>query len=494
MKTTRKGGIILKILALLAFLLMVIAILIPKKMWEEQTKRTEIAHKRMLDMNECEIAYMQENGTYEKDLKKVYDYIATHTMGVGAPEMETEILAVDSTSFRASFSDIKHVKDITAIRTDNQELVRLPGLATRPYEHLFYCGSEIKIALIMKDEKLDLYSDYLLASSSDSIFANAIYKNEKEIIWEFSSKSKFTMTKYKAYSLQAGKNLEPVLNHFAGKKIEVKKSADGLNQVVFLSDGQMSEFSSYFDPAAFLQEAQNVSMSRYLLTDVDNDKEPYLCPSTLDNFKVNYNLSGKFYLKVKFFRGETEGYSKGEKLASNEQAKNYFINMVKLKAERKMNDFIREKEVEGDSSLSKPDKKNALFAKYFNEFIAIGLKEGAISDSISNTLTALDETQEQDFSEEKKLNILFNVAPGELALSEAAKPENAALINSVLFTMSQGTDKIDVTSLKISSPITESSTFRGYTRSFLQSKAFFGVADDKNHGFIDNGRASWKKE
>jgi len=494
MKTTRKGGIILKILAVLALLLMIIAIQVPQKMWAEQTAREELARKRMLDMNECEIAYMQEVGSYEKDLKKVYDYITTHNMALGAPEIETEILAIDTSSMRLNINDYKHCKDLSVVRADKEELVKLPGLITRPNEHHYYCGNEVVIRAMLRDEKLGLYSDYITLKADDSIKAVAVYKNEKDIFWDFSAAGKIKFTRNKVYSLQAGKDQAAIVSYFNSKKIEIVKSIDGANQLVFLNDAQLAELSASFDPTAYLQEAQSVSMARYLLTDIDTDTEPYLCPSTKDPFKVNFNLSGKFFLKVKFFNADTKGAVTGDLISGNEKAYNFFLNMVKLKADRKVNDFVREKEIEGDKSFSSQAKKDELFAKHFNEFLSSGLKDAAISDSISNTLTATDETQEQDFSDEKKMEILFTASPGELALSESKKPANAALLNKVLFSMKIGSDKVDVTSLKISSPITETSTFRGYTRSFLQSRSLFGVSDDKNHGFVDNGRASWKKE
>ena len=492
MKTDRKGGIILKVLALLALVLMIIAVQVPQGMWADQAQREALAHKRMLDMNECEVAYYQENGQYEKDLKKVYEYIATHNMAVGAPEIESEILAVDTTSYRITFSDYKHAKDLSVTRTDKQELVRMPGSIARPTDTLYYCGNEINVTLAFKDAKLDLRADILTLTSQDSIMAVANYKNATDIAWDFNSKSKITLKRSKIYTFQPGKDLNPVLAYLAGKNIEVIKSADGQNQIVYLNENQINEFSAAFDPTAFLQESQSINMARYLLSDVDTDNEPYLCPSTKENFKVSYNLSGKFYMKIRFFK---EGTANGEKITANEKVKNYFLNIVKLKAERKTNDFIREKDVEGDSSYSKSaEKKKALFAKNFNEFLATGLKDGAISDSVSNILTATDDTQEQDFSDDKKEAILLNANPGEEAIAEAAKAENAALLDKIVYTRSIGTDKIDITSLKIASPITEQSTFRGYTRSFLQSRSLFGVADDKNHGFVDNGRASWKKE
>jgi len=494
MKTTRKGGIILKILSVLALLLMIVAIQVPQKMWAEQKAREELSHKRMLDMNECEIAYMQEVGSYEKDLKKVYEYVTTHNMPIGAPSLEQEILTIDTSSVRLSISDYKHFKDLSVVRSDKQELVKLPGLLARPNEFRYFCGNEIAISAMVRDPKLGLYSDYITLTADDSIKAVAVYKNEKDIFWDFTAKGKLKINRHKVYSLQSGKDLAAILSYFSSKKIEVIKSVDGANQLIFLTEAQLNDLTASFDPAAFLQEAQNIPMARYLLTDIDTDTEPYLCPSTKDPYKVNFNLSGKFFLKVNFFNADSKGATKGELISANEKAYNFFINMVKLKTDRKVNDLVREKEVSGDSSYSKQSKKDELFANYFNEFLASGLKAGAISDSVSNTLTATDETQEQDFSDEKKMEVLFTASPGELALSESKKPANVTLLNKVLFSMKIGSDKVDVTSLKISSPITETSNFRGYTRSFLQSKSFFGVNDDKNHGFVDNGRASWKKE
>ena len=57
---SQKGGIILKIVAVLSCILLILAIEVPKRSWKQQADRRDLARNRMLEMSDCEIVYMQE--------------------------------------------------------------------------------------------------------------------------------------------------------------------------------------------------------------------------------------------------------------------------------------------------------------------------------------------------------------------------------------------------------------------------------------------------
>lgn len=470
--SNRKGGILLKIIAIVAFVLMVLSIEVPRRMWIAQDARTELAHKRMLDMSDCEIVYMQETGHFSKDLKSVYNYMTTNDLVVGSPDIEIEILEIDSSKIRISFSDHKHIKDVMAKTSDNKSFQSIEHFSdsfiaatkgkllkqgfpenevkemlksyTRPLnsnEKLYNVDKEVFVSLKLKDSNLKLDSKKLKLVSNDEIFAFAQYKGEKDIFWDFISNS-------------------PI-------HIEVVKDI----------------------------EEQKVNMARYLLSDV-KDKTPYLCPSTLTPFDVDFNLGAKVYLKIKFFKGENKDNYLADKtplaLDDNDKIKKYFLEIVKRKSERKVNDMVREHEMDADSSLSNQNSKDSLFGVYFTEFLEKTMSKDCITDSISTSLSSLSKNSEKNFSAEKRFAALFNANPGELTEKEAGKIKNITLLSEIKCAYETGIIKIDTISVKISSPINENSVFNGVKRNALQKKSLFGISDDKNHGSVDNGRADWK--
>ena len=245
------------------------------------------------------------------------------------------------------------------------------------------------------------------------------------------------------------------------------------------------------------QEEQVVNIARYILSDVDNSSEVYLCPSTNDPFDVEFNLSAKVYMKVKFFRGENKGkYLAGlpsENLLSNEKVRNYFLELAKLKSERKRDDIVREYEFDGDSTLSTKQAKDSLFSIYFADYIKNAAKKVEITDSIANSLSATNLTKDEEFSDIKRFDILFSKHPGETVIAELEKNGNKVALGNLNFVYETGFVSVDTISVIIQSPIKEGSEFKGYDRSILQQQFLFGVKDDKNHGYVDNDRPSWKK-
>ena len=104
--SSRKGNIVLKTLSVIAFILLVLSIEIPRRAWNKQADRQEQAQKRMMDMSDFEVVYMQETDVFSKDLKKVFDFAIKHdSLQVSAPDIEVEILTLDSSHIRISFSD-----------------------------------------------------------------------------------------------------------------------------------------------------------------------------------------------------------------------------------------------------------------------------------------------------------------------------------------------------------------------------------------------------
>ena len=419
-----KGNVILKGVSALAIILLFLSIETPRWMWEDQKEREAVAQTRMMDMSDCQIIYMQETGAFESDLKKVYDFVMTNTMPVNPPEFTTEIMTLDTSAVRLSFTDLKHVKDLHVVEEG---------------------GTKVIVSLIMFDNKLGLVGDkYILTSETP---------------------------------------------------IEVITEARGMKLRDYRDFKSNSAITIAVEKA---EEEQTVNIGRYILSDVDNSSEVYLCPSTKDPFDVEFNLSAKIYMKVKYFRGENKGnYLAGlpsENILSNEKVLNYFLELAKLKVERKRDDLVREYEFDGDSTLSSKQAKDSLFSVYFKEYLETVAKKEVLTDSIANSLSATNLTKDIEFADDKRFNVLFSKLPGDAVIAELDKNGNRAALGNINFVYETGFVDIDTISVIIKSPIKEGSVFKGYERNILQKEFLFGVKDDENHGFVDNGRPSWKKD
>ena len=437
---TKKGNIVVKIVILALGFLLLMAVLVPRKMWEEQKQRTDLAHARMVDMADCQVIYMQEKGSFDKDLEKVYKYSVANEMVVGAPELEIEILELDTSAIRLSFTDRDHIEDLkvlTPVMTKAEKQLKKNEVVYNPV-------NKISFTLKNLDSKIGLKTDTVSMSSDAPIAVKAFYKGTSDIYWEVRSESKINFTINKA----------PV--------------------------------------------EQKVNIARYVLSDFENDKTPYLCPSTLSQFNTEFNLNAKIYMRVKFFKGDINEGLLGDKtpvkVTGNETLKNYFLNIAKLKAERMVGDMVREYELEGDSTHSSDSAKAILFSAKFKEYLTNAGNEEAVIDSISSSLSSIDTDMGKNFSEEKRFENLFASSPGENVLAEMKKAENIAELEKFNVVYSTRTGKIDTVSVKISSPITDNSEFKGVSRGFFETEAVFGVKDDVNHGYVDNGRPNWKKE
>jgi len=442
----KKGSILLKILSAAAILLLWFSIEIPRGMWLEQKEREEVAHNRMISMSELETIYMQESGHFNNNVKEVYDYAVNFdTLLVGAPEIELEIMTLDTSKIRISFNDYDRVADLNVVRTDGVKLKAIESNAVKANEILYDAGNEIVVSLKMRDKNLNLYSHQIKVSSLSGIEAVAKYKGAKDIYWDFSAKS-----------------------------------------------GKLT-FEKIIIPE---YEEQRVNMARYILNNFDQDKTPYLCPSTNDPFRVIFNLNAKIYLKIGFFRDENKDESLKNQpvlnISENEKVRNYFLNIANLKAERRVNDLVREYEMDADSTYSSQEAKDSLFAAYFKNYLKTAAIKKAVTDSISKNLSATDLNQDTEFSEEKRFNTLFALNLPEKVVKQLDDQENMNYINTIKCVYKTGIVNIDTVSVRIESPINEKSVFKGYKRTFLQK--YFGVEDDQNHGFVDNNRPSWKKE
>ncbi len=418
-----KGGAILKVLGAFAVVLLFLSVETPRGMWEDQKDREEIAHQRMVDMSDCQIIYMQENGAFESDLKKVYEFVQSNEMLVNPPEFTTEIMTLDTSEIRLSFTDLKHVKDIEVIKEG---------------------GNKVIVSLIMFDDKLGLTADkYILTSDSP---------------------------------------------------IEVVTKARG---VVLRDYRDFLSKSAISIEIVRTQEEQMVNIARYILSDVENSSEVYLCPSTKDPYDVEFNLSAKVYMKVKFFRGDNKGdYLAGlpsENILNNTKVMDYFLELAKLKVERKRDDLVREHEFDGDSTLSTIQAKDSLFGVFLTDFLKNVAIKDDLTDSIANSLSATNLTKDEEFSDVKRFDVLFSKNPGEQIKTEIEKNGNRIELGNINFVYETGFVEVDTISVVIKSPIKEGSVFKGYERSILQKQFLFGVKDDKNHGFVDNDRPSWKK-
>ena len=244
-------------------------------------------------------------------------------------------------------------------------------------------------------------------------------------------------------------------------------------------------------------DIQDVNMARYLLRDIETDKTPYLCPSTLKPFIVDFNLIAKVGMNVEFFRGKNTGDLKDiepQKLLDNEKIKNYFLNIAKLKSERVVADFVREYEMDGDSTYSGQEQQDSLFSKFFAEYLNDVAKEAPLADANTNSISALEKHQEKSFSDKERFDLLFKSSMAEIVMNEISKENNTKSLEELSFAYTTSIIKVDTVSVKIASPINSKSEFKGYNRSFLGKKFLFGIADDKNAGFVDNGSSSWKSE
>jgi len=494
---SQKGGIILIIVAVLILILLVMSVQVPKKQWEEQAKRTEIARSRMLAMSDCEILYKQETGNFDKDLNKVYEFATNYNdLKMGAPDIDIEVLDMDSTSIRLSFTDITHFKDFNAvpegqtldnIETKDKYTAYLSGigcpdaevvmesdaaqidelLKENPHkifyrslkekfykssenttEVLYNAGKNVSVDIQTRNPNLTLKSQTIKLTSTSDILAIANYKSKKDVFWDFVSKDKISVSLNKNEAL----------------------------------------------------EEQSVNMAQYVFSNIYEDTTPYLCPSTLEQFNVSYNLMATVSMNVTFFKNDTKdlaNITKGKnvhKVTDNPFVQNYFLNIVKAKAERKVTELVREYEMDGDSTYSSEKAKSELFSKFFAEQLTEVVKEPLVDEVKDKTIESPDTESDVRFSEEERFKILFDANPGEQVAEEIKKEINAISLSQISCFYSTNIVKTETSSVKIESPINENSVFKGYTRGLFQNKMLFGIDDDENAGYVDDGEPSWKKD
>ena len=495
---SKKGGMILKILSVIAFILLILSIEVPRRAWNEQAKRTDLARKRMVEMSDCEIVYLQEKGSFSKDLKAVYDFAVNFdSLMVSRPDIDIEILDIDTTKIRLSFTQVKHFKDLDVapkggselediedkakftsylesvgcptasliMESDAEEIeMLLKGETNKDHyrwlkekfykssenetEKLFNAGKDVSVTLKLRNPNLGLRSYVVHLSSRSNILAVANYKGEKDIFWDFISKD--------IIGIEIDKNEIP--------------------------------------------EVQNVNMARYVFPDFETDKTPYLCPSTLDQFKVSFNLSAQVGMNITFFKNDiknVETLTKDKeivKLADNQILSNYYLNAVRLRAERNVADFVREYEMDGDSTYSSDEQKSELFKKFFAERMNDFVSKEPLKDELKKTIDSPENESEKRFSEQERFNLLFAANPGAAVSEEMKKDENKEALSQISCFYTTEIIQTDVVSVKIESPIDENSVFKGYSRNLLQKKFLFGIDDDKNAGYVDNGTPSWRNE
>ena len=494
---SKKGVTVLKVLSVAAFILLVLSIEIPRRMWNEQENRTQLARKRMLEMSDCMIVFHQEYGSFSNDLKKVFDFAyAFDTLMVSAPDIEIEILDIDTTSVRVSFSATKHYKDLNVVtsagepenierrelftrylesigcpaasvvmRSDAEEInMLLRGephkdhyrtLKERYYlssenetEILYNVGREISVTLLLRNPNLNLRSHTVNISGPSNILAIANYKGENDIYWDFISKD----------------------------KIEIE----------YLKDPEL--------------EVQTVNMAKYVFPDIETDRTPYLCPSTLDQFIVSYNLSAEVGMNVTFFNKNmrnVESLTKDKDIISlndNQILANYFLNLVKLRAERNVAEFVREYEMDGDSTYSSDAQKEMLFTRFFAERMKDFVEREPVEDELKRTIDSPEEESDRRFSENEIFRLLFSVNPGQNVAEEMKKEENREALSSIAAFYEVHVLSTDTVSVRIDSPVNDHSEFKGYDRNILQRRFLFGITDDVNAGYVDNGTPSWRTE
>lgn len=493
-----KGGVLLKILIVAACILLILSVEVPRRMWNAQKEREALAHERMVSMNDCQLVYRQETNHFNKDLKKVYDFVNNNLLKVNAADIELEFLTVDSTNLRISFNDYKHIADLDVKDLKGQPPVKSAEQGISDYDIIHDPVKGFVIGLKNKDSKLGLASGQVTLTSESPITATARYKKKDDIYWDFESKTPIRTVVRKLYTISQDLETEKTKSFLTENGFNFsKESMYGKNNLVWLTfdeykmvDGELGEDNK-------LTETQKVHMGRYVLSDPEDD-EPYLCPSTRDPFKVSYNLAASVGMKVSFFKGDKvpEGYENelAQPVSSNDKVKEFFKSIVRRKAERSVTDFVREYEIDGDSSYSSDEKKTELFGKYVTEWLQENGSKEPISEQDKKSLNSTDKEYNKDFSKEMRFNKFFGTPAGEKIDNEINKPENVELLSQFNYVYQTFINKIDTVSVKLECPIDENSSFSGIKRNFLQKMSVFGIDNDDNHGYIDDGRVSWKKD
>lgn len=209
--TSRKGNVILKVLSVLAFILLILSIEIPRRSWKAQAERMELARNRMTAMNEFEVVYMQEKGVFNKNLKEVYDFaLNMDTLKVSAPDIEVEILTLDSSVIRISFSDYAHIEDLDVRNALKKELEMIEDKdkfvdflksigCPRPEEVINADVDEIEEILkgnMYKDFYRSLKEKYYLAKENEN---EVIYNGGRDLIVSLKNKKSEIKIKIKPY-------------------------------------------------------------------------------------------------------------------------------------------------------------------------------------------------------------------------------------------------------------------------------------------------------
>lgn len=74
---TGKGSIFLKLIIVVLIAVLVAAIMIPKQMWDEEDKNTEICRQRMVSLQAAELLFHSNNSAYCPDLDSLLDFFKT---------------------------------------------------------------------------------------------------------------------------------------------------------------------------------------------------------------------------------------------------------------------------------------------------------------------------------------------------------------------------------------------------------------------------------
>jgi len=467
-------------------------------MWNEQSERKDLARKRMVEMSDCEILYMQEKGSFSKNLQEVFDYaVGFNNLRLNAPDIDIEVLDIDTTRIRLSFTQVKHFSDLNVLTNgsakpenieDKEKYIEFLGSIGCPTPDIVMNSSAEEIELLLKNNRYkDFYRSlkekYYKSSENET---EVLYDAGKSVTVDLLLRNPKLNLKSQKVVLTSPSNIQAVANYKGKKDIFWD----------FISKDRIN-FEVKTDSALI---TQRVNMANYVFTDIETDKTPYLCPSTLDPFKVNFNLSAQVGMSVTFFNKNSKKVKELTKdkevidLTDNSTVQNYFVNTVRLKTERKVADFVREYEMDGDSTYSNDEAKKELFVKFFAEQLKDIVSKEHLSDELKKSIDSPDYESEKNFSEKERFRILFESNPGYEASEELKKESNKQLLSDIAFFYETQIIKVDTVSVKIESPINENSVFKGYERSLFRKKFLFGIADDENAGYVDNGSPSWRTE
>ncbi|MCB2200676.1 hypothetical protein KQI63_14820 [bacterium] len=148
-----KGSILLKILIGFLIIFLVVSVLYPKKLWDDQEKLITDSRERMDNLNQVSQRFQKVNGTYIADLDSLVKFIETDSIMVKRETFDFEQLSLYDApydSFLVGFNDLFHFDHIEVEPFSNGA----PAPETLP-------EGEVVDSVVMKMIPKQLYTDVI---------------------------------------------------------------------------------------------------------------------------------------------------------------------------------------------------------------------------------------------------------------------------------------------------------------------------------------------